>query len=72
MHKVAISTLVFAATLAASTAFAQQKMDDMKGVDMKGMGMMGMGTMCMDMKSDMLVLELQGAMPPGSPRPFGE
>jgi len=33
MHKVAISTLVFAATLAASTAFAQQKMDDMKGMD---------------------------------------
>jgi len=33
MHKVAITTLVFAATLAASTAFAQQKMDDMKTMD---------------------------------------
>ena len=33
MNKAAITTFVVAATLAASTAFAQQKMDDMKGMD---------------------------------------
>lgn len=34
MNKVAITTFAIAAALAASIAFAQQKMDDMKGMDM--------------------------------------
>jgi Cu(I)/Ag(I) efflux system protein CusF len=32
MHKVALTPFVLAAALAASAAFAQQKMDDMKGM----------------------------------------
>jgi Cu(I)/Ag(I) efflux system protein CusF len=34
MNKVAITTFVLAAALGASTAFAQQKMDEMKSMDM--------------------------------------
>jgi len=37
MNKVAITTFVLAATLGASTAFAQQKMDEMKSMDMNKM-----------------------------------
>jgi Cu(I)/Ag(I) efflux system protein CusF len=34
MNKVAVTTFVLAAALGASTAFAQQKMDEMKSMDM--------------------------------------
>ena len=54
MRKAAIATLIFAATLTGTAAFAQQKMDDMKGMDMKSMDMKSM-----DMK-DMQGMKMEG------------
>lgn len=56
MKTTTIRFTLVAAAMVATSAFAQQKMDDMKGMDMKNM--QGKGEMSQEMKGDMKGMDM--------------